>query len=57
MEACFKAAHEVHDEIAKTNASFKEVYDSMNAFMHDGYAWFQVAELGYDSFMVRHNRA
>jgi hypothetical protein len=22
----------------------------------NGYQWFQVAELGYDSFMVRHSR-
>jgi TRAP-type mannitol/chloroaromatic compound transport system substrate-binding protein len=56
MEACYKAAMELHDEIAKENAGFKKVYDSMNAFMKDGYAWSQVAELGYDSFMVRHNR-
>ena len=35
---------------------FKKVYDSMNTYMKDGYAWSQVAELGYDSFMVRHNR-
>ena len=57
MEACYKAAIELHDEIAKENASFKKVYDSMNTFMKDGYAWSQVAELGYDSFMVRHNRS
>jgi TRAP-type mannitol/chloroaromatic compound transport system substrate-binding protein len=56
MEACFKAAKELHDEIATTNASFKKVYDSMNAFMNQGYQWFQVAELGYDSFMIRHSR-
>ncbi|MDI1344186.1 MAG: ABC transporter substrate-binding protein, partial [Pseudolabrys sp.] len=56
MEACYKAAMELHDEISKENAGFKKVYDSMNAFMKDGYAWSQVAELGYDSFMVRHNR-
>jgi TRAP-type mannitol/chloroaromatic compound transport system substrate-binding protein len=56
MEACYKAAMELHDEIAKENASFKKVYESMNAFTKDGYAWSQVAELGYDSFMVRHNR-
>jgi TRAP-type mannitol/chloroaromatic compound transport system substrate-binding protein len=55
MEACFKAAHELHDEISKTNASFKKVYDSMNAFMKPGYSWLQVAELNYDSFMIRHN--
>jgi TRAP-type mannitol/chloroaromatic compound transport system substrate-binding protein len=56
MEACFKSAKELHDEIATTNANFKKVYDSMNTFTNNGYQWFQVAELGYDSFMVRHLR-
>jgi TRAP-type mannitol/chloroaromatic compound transport system substrate-binding protein len=56
MEACFKSARELHDEIATTNANFRKVYDSMNAFMNNGYQWFQVAELGYDSFMARHLR-
>jgi TRAP-type mannitol/chloroaromatic compound transport system substrate-binding protein len=55
MEACITAAHELHAEIAKDNASFKKVYDSMNAYMKPGYSWFQVAELNYDSFMIRHN--
>jgi TRAP-type mannitol/chloroaromatic compound transport system substrate-binding protein len=57
MEACFKAAKELHSEIAATNASFKKVYDSMTNYTNNGYQWFQVAELGYDSFMVRHSRA
>ncbi len=56
MEACFKAAKELHGEIATTNASFKKVYDSMTNYTNNGYQWFQVAELGYDSFMVRHSR-
>jgi TRAP-type mannitol/chloroaromatic compound transport system substrate-binding protein len=54
MDACFKAAHELHAEIEKTNPSFKKVYDSMNAFMKPGYSWYGVAEISYDSFMVRH---
>ena len=29
MEACFKAAKDLHSEIAGTNESFKKVYDSM----------------------------
>jgi TRAP-type mannitol/chloroaromatic compound transport system substrate-binding protein len=29
------------------------VLDSMNAFTNNGYQWWQVAELGYDSFMAR----
>ena len=56
MEACFKAAKELHTEIAATNPSFKKVYESMTDFTTNGYQWFQVAELGYDSFMVRHSR-
>jgi TRAP-type mannitol/chloroaromatic compound transport system substrate-binding protein len=55
MEACLKAAHELHAEIGKTNPAFKKVYDSMNNYMHPAYSWFQVAEINYDSFMIRHN--
>ena len=29
----------------------------MTAFTNEGYTWFQVAELGYDSFMIRHLRS
>ena len=54
MEACWKSANEVHDGIAKTNASFKKVYDSMKTFRNNGYQWFQVAEGTYDNFMYRH---
>jgi TRAP-type mannitol/chloroaromatic compound transport system substrate-binding protein len=57
MEACFKAAKELHSEIAVTNESFKKVYDAMTKYTNNGYQWFQVAELSYDSFMVRHSRA
>ena len=54
MEACFKAAKELHDEISSTNASFKKVYESLNNYTNPAYQWFQVAELSYDSFMARH---
>ena len=37
MEAFFKAAKELHGEIAQENASFKKVYDSMTAFTNEGY--------------------
>ena len=56
MEACYKAAKEVHADIAKTNPAFKKVYASMEDFLHNGYSWWQVAELSYNSFMVRHNQ-
>ena len=56
MEACFKAAKELHNEIAATNESFRKVYDSMTNFSNNGYQWFQVAEIGYDNFMARHSQ-
>ncbi len=56
MDACFKAAKELHSEIATTNESFKKVYDSMTNFSNNAYQWFQVAEIGYDNFMARHSQ-
>ncbi|MHC2331642.1 TRAP transporter substrate-binding protein [Bradyrhizobium sp. USDA 4454] len=54
MEAAFKATKELHSEIAATNPNFKKLYDSVTTFSNNGYAWFQVAEIGYDNFMARH---
>jgi len=53
MEACYKATQEAYGEVTAKNAEFKKVYDSMVAFRNDQYLWWQVAELGFDSFMVR----
>jgi TRAP-type mannitol/chloroaromatic compound transport system substrate-binding protein len=53
MQASFKAAIELYAEISKENANFQKVYKSLTDFANDGYAWYQVAELGYDSFMAR----
>jgi TRAP-type mannitol/chloroaromatic compound transport system substrate-binding protein len=56
MEASYNASMELHAEIAKDNASFKKVNDSMMAFTRNGYQWFQVAEFSYDTFMIRKSR-
>ncbi len=53
MGACWKAANELCDEIANTNASFKKMRDSTEAF-RNAYPWFRVAEFSCDSFMIRH---
>jgi TRAP-type mannitol/chloroaromatic compound transport system substrate-binding protein len=53
MEACFKAANEVYAETSAGNADFKKVYDAMVAFRGDQYLWWQVAEYGFDTFMIR----
>jgi TRAP-type mannitol/chloroaromatic compound transport system substrate-binding protein len=54
MQASFKAAMELHAEVSATNANFKKVYESLTSFANNGYQWFQVAEIGFDSFMARH---
>jgi TRAP-type mannitol/chloroaromatic compound transport system substrate-binding protein len=53
MQACLKSTRELYAETAATNPNFKKVLESMNSFTGNGYQWWQVAELGYDSFMAR----
>ncbi len=53
MEACYKAALDIYADLSKTNPLFKKLYDSLVAFRGDLLMWFQVAELSFDSFMIR----
>jgi TRAP-type mannitol/chloroaromatic compound transport system substrate-binding protein len=53
MEASYKAANEIYAELSRTNPMFKKLYDSVTAFRNDSYLWMQVAEYGYDAFMMR----
>jgi TRAP-type mannitol/chloroaromatic compound transport system substrate-binding protein len=53
MEACLKASNEVNAETSAANADYKKVWESITAFRRDEYLWWQVAEYGYDSFMIR----
>ena len=53
MEACYKAANEIYTDISKTNPMFKKMYDSLVSFRSDSYLWMQVAEGGFDNFMIR----
>ena len=53
MEAAFKAANELYDEIAAKNADFKKIYDHYRAFRGEQYLWTQVADYTYDTFMIR----
>jgi TRAP-type mannitol/chloroaromatic compound transport system substrate-binding protein len=53
MDASLKAALETYTEVSKTNADFKRVYEAMLAFRNDAYQWWQVAELPYDTYLVR----
>jgi TRAP-type mannitol/chloroaromatic compound transport system substrate-binding protein len=53
MEAAYKAANEVYDEVSAKNADFKKIYESVRGFRNEEYLWFQVAEYAYDTFMIR----
>lgn len=53
LEACYKAAGEIYDGLSKTNPRFKKLYESVVPYRTDSFAWLQVAEPGFDSFMMR----
>src|SRR4051795_11960343 len=53
MNASFKAANDLYDEILGQNAAFKKVYDAYRAFRAEEYLWFRFAEYPYDNFMIR----
>jgi TRAP-type mannitol/chloroaromatic compound transport system substrate-binding protein len=53
MEDCYNAANAIYADLAKNNAHFKNLYESLVPFRSNSYAWMQVAELGFDSFMIR----
>ena len=53
MEACYKSANEIYVGLNQSNPLFKKMHDSVASFRSDSYQWMQVAELSYDSFMMR----
>jgi TRAP-type mannitol/chloroaromatic compound transport system substrate-binding protein len=53
MEAAFKAANEIYDDLSSKNPDWKKMYDSLRAFRGEQYLWFQVAEYTFDNFMIR----
>jgi TRAP-type mannitol/chloroaromatic compound transport system substrate-binding protein len=56
MEACLKAANEVHAEESAKFPDYKKVLADIHSFRNDEYLWWQVAEYSFNSFMIR-NRA
>ena len=53
LEACYKAALTVYDEICAKNPAFKKVYEDMIQFRNEEILWFRVAERSYDEFMLK----
>ncbi len=57
MQAAFEAANATYAEISATNAMFKKIKDSQDAFKRDAYLWAQIAEYNYDVFMMSQQQA
>jgi TRAP-type mannitol/chloroaromatic compound transport system substrate-binding protein len=51
MEASYKAAFELYEETAASNAAFKKVYEAWNPFREEQDLWFRVAENTFDNFV------
>ena len=53
MDAAYKAATTLYDEISAKNPAFKTMWDDVKAFRSNAYLWWSVAEFTFDDFMVR----
>ncbi|HNX98555.1 MAG TPA: TRAP transporter substrate-binding protein [Candidatus Aminicenantes bacterium] len=56
MDASYRAANELYAEIGKDNEAFRKMHEAVWAFRDDEYLWWQIAEFGYDAFMIRARR-
>jgi TRAP-type mannitol/chloroaromatic compound transport system substrate-binding protein len=57
MDACYKATVGLCKDISEKNPTFKNLYDSQQAFQNDGYLWTQVADYTMDSYMIRYRNS
>jgi TRAP-type mannitol/chloroaromatic compound transport system substrate-binding protein len=56
MQACYKTAHELYEEIAAKNAKFKKVYEPWKRFRDEQIQWTSIAEHTFESFMIAAQR-
>jgi TRAP-type mannitol/chloroaromatic compound transport system substrate-binding protein len=57
LEACYKSANDLYDQLGADNPRFKKLADSYLGFRSDQYLWWQVAEYSFDNFMIRQRHA
>jgi TRAP-type mannitol/chloroaromatic compound transport system substrate-binding protein len=53
LEACYKTASDLYDQLGADNPRFKTLTESYLGFRSDQYLWWQVAEYSFDNFMIR----
>jgi TRAP-type mannitol/chloroaromatic compound transport system substrate-binding protein len=57
MEAAYKAAFELYDELSAKSPQFKRIYAPWRAYREDQYLWFRVAEHSFDNFVYAQSAA
>ena len=57
MEACYKTASDLYEQLGLDNPGFKKIAESYLGFRADQYLWWQVAEYSFDNFMIRQRHA
>jgi len=57
LEACYKTANDLYDQLGADNPRFKKLAESYLGFRSDQYLWWQVAEYSFDNFMIRQRHA
>ena len=53
MDACLKAANELYAETSAANPKFKKVFDAWSRYRDEQYQWTNVAEFGFDNYVLR----
>ena len=56
MNAAYRAAQSLYDEIAASNPRFRKVYEPWRKFRNEQIAWFSIAERPFDNFMANAGR-
>ena len=53
MDAMYKLAVPMYQEISASNANFKRMYDSYSAFQKESVSWMRFTENTFDDFMAQ----
>jgi TRAP-type mannitol/chloroaromatic compound transport system substrate-binding protein len=51
MQAAYKAAFEIYDDLAANNPKWKKVYEPWSKFREEEYLWFRVSENTFENFV------
>jgi len=51
MQAAYKAAFEIYDDLAAKNPKWKKIYEPWTKFREEEYLWFRVSENTFENFV------